>query len=108
MQILEVSQIVIGGILKSIITENECECYLCGKTDGLQLHHIFGASDRVLSEKYGLKVPLCWNCHHGTRGAHGTDGAETQQLLHLIGQSAFIHFYPELDFNSIFRKSYKD
>ena len=38
------------------------ECFLCGRNgrgDRLERHHIFGAANRKLSEKYGLTVWLC-------------------------------------------------
>lgn len=40
------------------------ECYFCGSQQGLERHHIFGGvANRPLSEKYGLYVYLCQNCH---------------------------------------------
>lgn len=40
------------------------ECYFCGSTQGLERHHIFGGvANRPLSEKYGLYLNLCKNCH---------------------------------------------
>lgn len=48
--------------MKSIL-QNEQECYICGTTRTLECHHIFGAANRKLSEKYGLKVYLC-KYHH--------------------------------------------
>lgn len=40
------------------------KCFLCGRTTGLDHHHIFGAAYRKKSEKYGLVVDLCHDtCH---------------------------------------------
>lgn len=39
-------------------------CDLCGKYGYLELHHIFGGANRSLSEKYGLVVNLCHECHN--------------------------------------------
>lgn len=44
--------------MKSIL-QTERECYLSGRTDWLEEHHIFyGQGRRKLSEQYGLKVWL--------------------------------------------------
>ena len=65
------------------------ECWLCGRngtSDPLDRHHIFGASNRNKSEKYGLTVFLCHRrCHlYGKYAAH--NNAETMHLLHQYGQ----------------------
>ena len=52
------------------IMQAEKQCYLCGKITGLSVHHVFGGvANRPISEKYGLKVWLCHECHTGTEGA---------------------------------------
>lgn len=52
------------------IISNEETCYLCGKTVGLERHHIMsGTANRPLSEEYGLWVWLCHDCHTGKCGA---------------------------------------
>ena len=54
---------------KSIIQDDK-QCYFCGKLTGLECHHVFGGvANRPISEKYGLKVWLCHDCHTGTEGA---------------------------------------
>ena len=54
---------------KSIIQERK-ECYFCGKLTNLERHHVFGGvANRPISEKYGLTVWLCHNCHTGKDGA---------------------------------------
>ncbi len=52
--------------MKSVI-QNNCEmCYLCGTTQGLEHHHIFGASYKKKSEKYGFIIRLCSEHHRGS------------------------------------------
>ena len=52
------------------IMQTEHECYLCGRRFGLERHHVLaGTANRRLSEKYGLWVYLCHNCHTGNGGA---------------------------------------
>ena len=54
---------------KSVIQERK-ECYFCGKLTNLERHHVFGGvANRPISEKYGLTVWLCHNCHTGQDGA---------------------------------------
>lgn len=65
------------------------ECFLCGRNgngDRLELHHIFGGSNRRLSTKYGLVVFLCGErCHrNGEFSAH--KNAEVAKYLHQYGQ----------------------
>lgn len=60
-------------------------CFLCGRDGPLERHHIFGAANRKKSEKYGLVVELCHDCHNEPpRGAH--HNAETALYLHQWGQ----------------------
>lgn len=62
---------------KSIIQERK-ECYFCGKLTNLERHHVFGGvANRPISEKYGLTVWLCHNCHTGQ------DGAQYDKMLNL-------------------------
>ena len=54
---------------RSVIQERK-ECYFCGKLTNLERHHVFGGvANRPISEKYGLTVWLCHNCHTGKDGA---------------------------------------
>jgi hypothetical protein len=52
------------------IMQTERRCYLCNRETGLERHHVMsGTANRKLSEKYGLWVWLCHDCHTGTDGA---------------------------------------
>ena len=56
--------------------ENTNKCYLCGRNsnfDKLDVHHVFGASNKKKSEKYGLLVLLHnKECHiFGKNSVHG-------------------------------------
>lgn len=60
-------------------------CFLCGRTDWIEHHHIFGASNRKKSTKYGLTVPLCRWCHNEPpNGVHHNKSAMFK--LHQYGQ----------------------
>ena len=90
--------------MKSIISTNE-KCYVCETTINLHDHHIFfGVSKRTLSEKYGLKVYLCYEHHEGTNGVHGRNGDKLNRALKKLAQKKFKETYPNLSFIEIFGK----
>lgn len=66
------------------------KCFLCGCNCSTwnrraERHHIFGGANRPLSEKYGLVVVLCHQCHNEPPyGVH--HNAESMQFLHEYGQ----------------------
>lgn len=93
-----------GFGMKSIISnDQEGVCYLCGSHNGIQEHHIFGGPDRKVSERYGLKVHLCYLCHDRV---HGKNGKALMQQLHEIGQRAYEETRSRENFRKEFRKSY--
>lgn len=98
--------------MKSILhNKADGTCYLCQllyqdySRKTVQEHHIiYGRGNRKLSEKYGLKVYLCYEHHEGSKdGVHFN--REYADLLKQIAQRAFIKVYPDLDFMKIFRKN---
>lgn len=91
--------------MKSIITNDKEHCFLCGSKRWIEIHHIFGGSNRKHSTKYGLVVPLCHDCHNEPpNGVHFNK--ERMDYLRKLGQEAFIREYPNLDFLKIFHKNY--
>lgn len=55
---------------KSILQDVK-ECYICGTTNNLHLHHIYyGTANRRLSDQDGCVVYLCLNHHTGANGVH--------------------------------------
>lgn len=79
-------------------------CFLCGSTKNIEIHHIFGGSNRKKSTEYGLIVPLCDKCHRGNQGVHFNK--EKMLYLKRIGQQMFQKYYPNENFLSIFHKNY--
>lgn len=64
-------------------------CLLCGRYTQLEKHHIFGGALRKKSERYGLYVYLCHDCHNEPpNGAHFN--AEVMLKLHKYGQEKFM------------------
>jgi hypothetical protein len=89
---------------KSII-QTDKSCYFCGRVDGLERHHILGGvANRPLSEKYGLWVYLCHNCHTGTDGAQYDK--EKNLKLKQDAQMCFQKYYSRQMWMRLFRKNY--
>lgn len=73
---------------KGIVTEYPDICIFCGRPAECEHHLIFGTASRGLSEKDGLKVPSCNNCHNmgkGDRRVHGNIMAE--RMSKMLGQA---------------------
>ena len=47
----------------SIFTDNFQICYYCHRTGELDIHEVYGGSNRQRSMINGLCVPLCRRCH---------------------------------------------
>lgn len=57
--------------MKSILSIDQ-QCWVCGTTQNLHVHHIFyGSANRKLSDKYGCVVCLCGKHHNlSNEGVH--------------------------------------
>lgn len=90
--------------MKSILQEDK-RCWLCGRVVGLEVHHILGGvANRKLSEKYGLKVWLCHNCHTGRDGAQYDQQKNLQ--LKRDAQYAFERTHSRKEWMNLFGKNY--
>ena len=89
---------------------NDLECWFCGNQYKPELHHVIhGTANRCLSDKYGLYVFLCAECHTGTYGVHGKYGHDRDVTLKKVAQRAWEAVYGSRDeFRAIFGKSYID
>lgn len=86
--------------------QDKKECWVCGRTDWIENHHVFGASNRKNSERYGLTVYLCYEHHRGSKGVHGGN-QELADMLHKAGQKHFEKNYNTRKwFMKIFGKNY--
>ena len=91
-------------MVASIVQAEKC-CYLCGRQYGLERHHILGGTaNRKLSEKYGLWVWLCHDCHTGSDGAQ-YDPVKNRRLK-AEAQAAFEIEYGHKMWMDTFRKNY--
>lgn len=85
----------------SIITSDLDHCIICGKPKD-NLHEVYFGKNRQASIKYGCVIPLCYKCHLRIH---------KDSVLSIIWkvrcQEMFEKVYPNLDFISIFGRSYK-
>lgn len=81
------------------------KCFLCGRSGAIQEHHIFPGPLRKWSDRYGLTVDLCPQCHlYGEHAAHVD--ARTAVKLKRIGQVEFEKAYGAGTFIHTFGKNY--
>jgi len=90
--------------MKSIL-QTEKECFMCGTTNNLELHHvIYGTANRKQSDKYGLVVWLCRDHHTGDRGVHFNK--EFDNALKFYAQSTFEESHSHEEWMKIFGRNY--
>lgn len=76
--------------MKSIVTEYDNICIFCGRQAEAEHHLIFGTAGRELSDKDGLKVPICNNCHNMGDKLHRIhDNPMAERLSKMLGQAMF-------------------
>lgn len=96
--------------MNSILQTNKNQCYKCKRYIKTEEHHIFGGvANRSKSEKYGLKVYLCHDCHNRDKKHKSIHFDKEEMLkLHQEGQLAFMKYYNKTkdDFRTIFGRSY--
>lgn len=92
--------------ISSIVTSEYNKCFICGSEKGLEVHHVFfGTANRKQSDKHGLTVPLCPDCHRGPKGVH-----HNKQLDLYIKRYAQIEFEKNFsyeEFMKVFGKNYR-
>lgn len=92
--------------LTSVFTDDMDTCIFTG-SPYVERHHIFGASNRKNSEKYGFVVPLRYDLHPNGARADRRYAAEIDKYLKEMAQTYFEeHYGTREDFRDIFGKSY--
>jgi hypothetical protein len=90
---------------KSIITEDMHTCMICKTTRNIERHHVcFGSADRKISDKYGLIVPLCSDCHRGRTGVHQCRAVDLK--MKQLAQRTFEEKYSREKWMELFRRNY--
>lgn len=94
--------------MNSIIKNDEKgRCYICGKEGITERHHIFFGSNRKKSEKYGLTVYLCHNCHNEPPNGVHFNKAVNARLRAEAQQEAVLYFnWTTAEFIKEFGKNY--
>lgn len=96
--------------MNSILQNDSSKCFKCKRTIKTEEHHIFGGNpNRAKSEKYGLKVYLCHDCHNRDKKHKSIHFDKDEMLkLHQIGQKAFMQYYNKTkdEFRKEFGKNY--
>ncbi|MBQ9228755.1 MAG: hypothetical protein IJ168_07995 [Eubacterium sp.] len=90
----------------SILQNDDTACWLCGRyiAAGGDWHHVFNAANKKRSERYGLMVKLCRECHDELHaGKHGQMAA----LKKRVQREAMQHYgWSAQQFITLFGKSY--
>lgn len=75
---------------KGIVTEYSEICIFCGRQAEAEHHLIFGTAGRELSEKDGLKIPVCNNCHNmGQKLCRIHENPMAERLSKMLGQAVW-------------------
>jgi len=75
---------------KGIVTEYPEICIFCGRQAEAEHHLIFGTAGRELSEKDGLKIPVCNNCHNmGQKLCRIHENPMAEKLSKMLGQATW-------------------
>ena len=80
-------------------------CFICGSDYSLQTHHIMNGHYKKASEKHGLLIKVCPNCHTMAPGAIHRDSKLLRKLKQ-IGQEHFEQSYSREEFIKEFGKNY--
>lgn len=95
------------SILEELNENGQRCCYLCGASNHLEKHHIYGGALRKKSEQYGLTVTLCHDCHNEPpSGVHFC--YDISRTLKTKAQKEAMKYYGWSmdDFRKIFYKNY--
>jgi hypothetical protein len=90
------------------ILQKEKVCFITGRTDNLHRHHIYGAANRKISEKYGFWVWLTGEYHNQnkTLGVH-FDNVELKEHLQKKCQAKFEETHSREEFMKLIGKNYR-
>lgn len=78
-------------------TNNYNKCYYCGNVGTMDLHEVYGGSNRLRSIRMGFVVPLCRKCHSNEKVIN---------YLRILIQKEFEKTHTREEFIEITGKSY--
>lgn len=98
--------------LPSILHPDDRTCYLCRKLKqddrirrDLEVHHIFGGPNRMISEEHGFKVRLCPE-HHRTGPDAVHQNIKSMRLLQEDTQRAYEKTHTRQQFMELIGRNY--
>ncbi len=92
---------------ESIIDKELETCFICGTTQNIHIHHIFGGPNRKLSTKYGIVVALCARHHNMSNdGVHFNRTLDLKLKKHAQQKAMNKYGWDISEFVKIFGKSY--
>ena len=92
--------------LTSVFTEDMDHCIFTG-SPYVERHHIFGGSNRVLSEQYGFVVPLRYDLHPNGARADMRYATKIDKYLKQKAQQYFEEHYGNREkFRRLFGRSW--
>lgn len=91
--------------LKSVFTDDMNRCFYT-ESNLVERHHIFGASNRANSEKYGFVIPLRPDYHpNGTQ--FNRENGDVDTMLKQMAQTYYeLHYGTREQFRAEFGKSW--
>ncbi len=96
----------------SILQKEEGLCYLCGKlnhiflpAEHLEMHHVFGGPNRLISEMNGFKVKLCPE-HHRTGKEAVHRKMENMRMIQKDTQRAYEREHTRQQFVELIGRNY--
>lgn len=92
--------------LTSVFTDNMDACIFTGSYD-VERHHIYGGSNKRLSEQYGFVVPLRYDLHPNGARADMRYAKQIDDHLKRMAQEYFENHYGSREtFRRLFGRSY--
>jgi hypothetical protein len=80
-------------------------CFICKTNYNLEKHHIMNGPFKKASEKYGLLIKVCPNCHTMAANSIHRDSLLRKRLKQ-VGQEYFEQSHSREEFIKIFDKNY--
>ena len=83
------------------------QCHICGSTQWIERHHVFGGSNRKNSERYGLVADLSHFCHNEPPDGEHFNRENRERLQAEFQRRAMLeNGWTAEDFRAVFHKSY--
>ena len=85
---------------------NNKSCFLCGTTEGLELHHIFNGPNRQLADEDDLTVWLC-HYHHNEPPSGVHYNRQLRDMFKALAQAKYEKSHTHKEFMARYGKNYR-